>query len=130
MDFTTYNQETYTNWIKPREGHTAYNGHHGATAQNIKDVFNVHNVEITVLIEDGKIKCSNTLGFRFEVPEFTRPNFVTRLGIGSQANFSNNVEAYDIAFFFPQEQSSETSSEQSSEQGTEQNSSENSNQTS
>ena len=73
-----------------------------------------------------KIVCSNALGFSFEVPKFTRPNFVTRLGIGSQANFSNNVEAYDIALFFPQEQSSETSSEQS----TDQSSSENSNQTS
>ena len=95
-DFSTYNQETYTNWIKPREGHTAYDGHHGATAQNIKDVFNVHNVEIQVLDAGDKIVCSNALGFSFEVPKFTRPNFVTRLGIGSQANFSNNVEAYDI----------------------------------
>ena len=51
---------------------------------------------------------------------------MTRLGIGSQANFSNNVEAYDIAFYFPPEESTETSSETSSEQ----NSSENSNQTS
>ena len=96
MDFTTYNQETYTNWIKPREGHTAYNGHHGATAQNIKDVFNAHNLEITVLIEDGKIKCSNALGYRFEVNAFAGGGFVNRLGLGSQANFSNNIEAYDI----------------------------------
>ena len=96
MDFTTYNQETYTNWIKPREGHTAYDGHHGATAQNIKDVFNVHNVEIEVLIEDGKIKCSNALGYRFEVNAFAGGGFVNRLGLGSQVNFSNNIEAYDI----------------------------------
>ena len=96
VDFTTYNQETYTNWIKPREGHTAYNGTHGATAQNIKDVFNVHNVEITVLIEDGKIKCSNALGYRFEVNAFAGGGFVNRLGLGSQVNFSNNIEAYDI----------------------------------
>ena len=110
MDFQTYMQETYTNWIKPREGHTAYDGHHGATAQNIKDVFNVHNVEISVVDTGDKIVCSNRLGFSFEVPKFTRPNFVTRLGIGSQANFSNNVEAYDIAFYYPQEQSSDPSS--------------------
>ena len=96
MDFTTYNQETYTNWIKPREGHTSYNGHHGATAQNIKDVFNAHNLEITVLIEDGKIVCSNALGFSFEVNAFAGGGFVNRLGLGSQANFSNNIEAYDI----------------------------------
>ena len=96
VDFTTYNQETYTNWIKPREGHTAYDGHHGATAQNIKDVFNAHNLEITVLIEDGKIKCSNALGYRFEVNAFAGGGFVNRLGLGSQANFSNNIEAYDI----------------------------------
>ena len=96
VNFQTYNQETYTNWIKPREGHTAYDGHHGATAQNIKDVFNVHNIDIQVVDAGDKIVCSNTLGFRFEVPKFTRPNFVTRLGIGSQANFSNNLEAYDI----------------------------------
>ena len=96
MDFTTYNQETYTNWIKPREGHTSYNGTHGATAQNIKDVFNAHNLEITVLIEDGKIVCSNALGFSFEVNAFAGGGFVTRLGLGSQANFSNNIEAYDI----------------------------------
>ena len=126
MDFQTYIQETYTSWIKPREGHTAYDGRHGATAQNIKDVFNVHNVEISVEDAGDKIVCSNRLGFSFEVPKFTHPNFVTRLGIGSQANFSNNVEAYDIVFYYPQEQSSETSSEQS----TEQTSSENSNQTS
>ena len=96
VDFQTYIQETYTNWIKPREGHTAYDGTHGATAQNIKDVFNVHNVEITVLIEDGKIKCSNTLGYRFEVNAFAGGGFVNRLGLGSQVNFSNNIEAYDI----------------------------------
>lgn len=96
MDFTTYMQETYTNWIKPREGHTAYNGTHGATASSIKDVFNAHNLEITVLIEDGKIKCSNALGFRFEVNAFAGGGFVNRLGLGSQANFSNNIEAYDI----------------------------------
>ena len=96
VDFTTYIQETYTNWIKPREGHTSYNGTHGATAQNIKAVFNAHNLEITVLIEDGKIKCSNALGFRFEVNAFAGGGFINRLGIGSQANFSNNAEAYDI----------------------------------
>lgn len=96
MDFQTYIQETYTSWIKPREGHTSYNGLHGATAQNIKDVFNAHNLDITVLIEDGKIKCSNALGFRFEVNAFAGSGFVTRLGLGSQANFSNNIEAYDI----------------------------------
>ena len=96
MNFTTYAQDTYTSWIKPREGHTAYNGHHGATAQNIKDVFNAHNLEITVLIEDGKIKCSNALGFGFEVNAFAGSGFINRLGIGSQANFSNNIEAYDI----------------------------------
>lgn len=96
MDFTTYNQETYTSWIKPREGHTAYDGHHGATAQNIKDVFNCHNVEITVLIEDGKIKCFNALGYSFEINAFAGGGFINRLGIGSQANFSNNIEAYDI----------------------------------
>ena len=100
-DFSTYNQETYTNWIKPREGHTRYDGHHGATAQNIKDVFNVHNIDIQVVDAGDKIVCSNTLGFRFEVPKFTRPNFVTRLGIGSQANFSNNLEAYDIKILIP-----------------------------
>lgn len=96
MDFQTYIQETYTNWIKPREAHTAYNGRHGASVGNIKDVFNVHNVEITVLIEDGKIKCSNALGFRFEVNAFAGGGFVTRLGLGSQSGFSNNIEAYDI----------------------------------
>ena len=96
MDFQTYIQETYTSWIKPREGHTSYNGTHGATAQNIKDVFNAHNLEITVLIEDGKIKCSNALGYRFEVNAFAGGGFVNRLGLGSQANFSNNIEAYDI----------------------------------
>ena len=96
VDFQTYIQETYTSWIKPREGHTSYNGTHGATAQNIKDVFNVHNVEITVLIEDGKIKCSNALGYRFEVNAFAGGGFVNRLGLGSQVNFSNNIEAYDI----------------------------------
>lgn len=96
MDFTTYVQDTYTSWIKPREGHTNYNGLHGATAQQIKDVFNAHNLEITVLIEDGKIKCSNALGFRFEVNAFAGGGFVNRLGLGSQANFSNNIEAYDI----------------------------------
>lgn len=97
MDFTTYVQDTYLSWIKPREGHTAYNNHHGATVQNIKDVFNAHNLEITVLIEDGKIKCSNTLGFRFEVNAYAfAGGFVNRLGLGSQANFSNNAEAYDI----------------------------------
>ena len=96
VDFQTYIQETYTNWIKPREGHTAYNGTHGATAQNIKDVFNAHNLEITVLIEDGKIVCSNALGFSFEVNAFAGGGFVNRLGLGSQVNFSNNIEAYDI----------------------------------
>ena len=96
MNFSTYMEATYTSWIKPREGHTAYDGTHGATAQNIKDVFNVHNVEITVLIEDGKIKCSNTLGYRFEVNAFAGGGFVNRLGLGSQVNFSNNIEAYDI----------------------------------
>ena len=96
VNFQTYIQETYTSWIKPREGHTSYNGTHGATAQNIKDVFNVHNVEITVKVEDGKIKCSNALGFSFEVNAFAGGGFVNRLGLGSQVNFSNNIEAYDI----------------------------------
>ena len=96
MNFSTYMEATYTSWIKPREGHTSYNGTHGATAQNIKDVFNAHNLEITVLIEDGKIKCSNALGYRFEVNAFAGEGFVNRLGLGSQANFSNNAEAYDI----------------------------------
>ena len=96
MNFTTSYHDTYTSWIKPREGHTSYNGSNGATAQNIKDVFNAHNLEITVLIEDGKIKCSNALGYRFEVNAFAGGGFVNRLGLGSQANFSNNIEAYDI----------------------------------
>ena len=96
MNFTTSYHDTYTSWIKPREGHTSYNGTHGATAQNIKDVFNAHNLEITVLIEDGKIKCSNALGYRFEVNAFAGGGFVNRLGLGSQVNFSNNIEAYDI----------------------------------
>ena len=96
MDFQTYIQETYTSWIKPREGHTAYNGRHGAAAEKIKEVLNAHNLEITVLIEDGKIKCSNALGFRFEINAFAGGGFVNRLGLGSQANFSNNIEAYDI----------------------------------
>ena len=96
MDFTTSYHDTYTSWIKPREGHTSYNGSHGASADDIKGVFNCHNLEITVLIEDGKIKCSNALGYRFEVNAFAGGGFVNRLGLGSQANFSNNIEAYDI----------------------------------
>lgn len=96
MDFQTYIQETYTSWIKPREGHTAYNGLHGATVDDIKSVFNCHNLEITVLIENGKIKCSNALGYRFEINPFGGSGFINRLGVGSQANFSNDVEAYDI----------------------------------
>lgn len=96
MDMQTYVQETYTSWIKPREGHTAYNGSNGATADNIKTVFNCHNVEITVLIENGKIKCSNALGHRFEINTFGGRGFINRLGIGSQANYSSDAEAYDI----------------------------------
>lgn len=92
---TSYN-DTYTSWIKPREGHTSYNGSNGATANEIKGVFNCHNVEITVLIENNKIKCSNALGYRFEINPFGGGGFINRLGIGSQANFSNNAEAYDI----------------------------------
>ena len=96
MNFSTYMEATYTSWIKPREGHTSYNGSHGATADEIKGVFNCHNVEITVLFEDGKIKCSNALGYKFEVNAFAAGGFVNRLGLGSQVNFSNNIEAYDI----------------------------------
>ena len=96
MDFQTYIEATYTSWIKANEGHTRYNGSHGATASNIKEVFNAHNLEITVLIEDGKIKCSNAVGFRFEINPFAGSGFVNRLGIGSQNGFSNSVEAYDI----------------------------------
>lgn len=96
MDFSTYMEATYTSWIKPREGHTSYNGSHGATADDIKGVFNCHNVEITVLFEDNKIKCSNALGYRFEINAFSGGGFINRLGLGSQANFSNNAEAYDI----------------------------------
>lgn len=96
VDFQTYIEATYTNWIKSKQGHTSYDGLHGATAQNIKDVFNVHNVEITVVVEDGKIKCSNALGFKFEINAFAGSGFVTRLGLGSQNGFSNNVQAYDI----------------------------------
>ena len=96
MNFTTSYHDTYTSWIKPREGHTSYNGSNGATADDIKGVFNCHNVEITVLIENNKIKCSNALGYRFEINPFSGSGFITRLGLGSQANFSNNAEAYDI----------------------------------
>ena len=96
MNFTTSYHDTYTSWIKPREGHTSYNGSNGATADDIKGVFNCHNVEITVLFEDNKIKCSNALGYRFEINPFSGSGFITRLGLGSQANFSNNAEAYDI----------------------------------
>ena len=96
MDFQTYIQETYTSWIKPREGHTRYDGSHGTPVEKIKEVLNAHNLEITVLIEDGKIKCSNALGFGFEVNAFAGGGFVNRLGLGSQGNFSNNIEAYDI----------------------------------
>ena len=96
MDFQTYIQETYTSWIKPREGHTRYDGSHGTPVEKIKEVLNAHNLEITVLIEDGKIKCSNALGYRFEINPFGGGGFITRLGLGSQANFSNNAEAYDI----------------------------------
>ena len=52
--------------------------------------------DFSQLIEDGKIKCSNALGFRFEVNAFAGGGFINRLGLGSQANFSNNIEAYDI----------------------------------
>ena len=96
MNFTTSYHDTYTSWIKPREGHTSYNGSNGASADDIKGVFNCHNVEITVLFEDNKIKCSNALGFSFEINPFAGSGFINRLGIGSQANFSNNAEAYDI----------------------------------
>ena len=96
MNFTTSYHDTYTSWIKPREGHTSYNGSNGASADDIKGVFNCHNVEITVLFEDNKIKCSNALGYRFEINAFSGGGFITRLGLGSQANFSNNAEAYDI----------------------------------
>ena len=96
MDFQTYIQETYTSWIKPREGHTRYDGSHGTPVEKIKEVLNAHNLEITVLIEDGKIKCSNALGFGFEINAFAGGGFVNRLGLGSQVNFSNNIEAYDI----------------------------------
>ena len=96
MDFQTYIQETYTSWIKPREGHTRYDGSHGTPVEKIKEVLNAHNLEITVLIEDGKIKCSNALGFGFEINAFAGGGFVNRLGLGSQGDFSNNIEAYDI----------------------------------
>ena len=96
MDMRTSYLDTYTNWIKPREGHNRYDGTHGATADNIKDVFNAHNLEITVLIENGKLKCSNALGYSFEVNTFSGSGFVNRLGLGSQANFSDTAEAYDI----------------------------------
>ena len=49
-----------------------------------------------MLIEDNKIKFSNALGYRFEINPFAGSGFINRLGIGSQANFSNNIEAYDI----------------------------------
>ena len=96
MNMQTSYHDTYTSWIKPREGHTSYNGSHGATADEIKGVFNCHNVEITVLFEDNKIKCSNALGYSFEINPFGGSGFITRLGLGSQANFSNSAEAYDI----------------------------------
>ena len=96
MDMRTSYLDTYTNWIKPREGHNRYDGTHGATADNIKDVFNAHNLEITVLIENGKLKCSNALGFSFEINPFGGSGFINRLGLGSQANFSDTAEAYDI----------------------------------
>ena len=96
MNMRTSYLDTYTNWIKPREGHNRYDGTHGATADNIKDVFNCHNVEIKVLIENGKLKCSNALGYSFEVNVFGGSGFINRLGLGSQANFSDTAEAYDI----------------------------------
>ena len=96
MDMRTSYLDTYTNWIKPREGHNRYDGTHGATADNIKDVFNAHNLEITVLIENGKLKCSNALGYSFEINTFGGGGFINRLGLGSQANFSDTAEAYDI----------------------------------
>ena len=96
MDMRTSYLDTYTNWIKPREGHNRYDGTHGATADNIKDVFNCHNVEITVLIENGKLKCFNALGYSFEINTFSGSGFINRLGLGSQANFSDTAEAYDI----------------------------------
>ena len=96
MDMRTSYLDTYTNWIKPREGHNRYDGTHGATADNIKDVFNCHNVEIKVLIENGRLKCSNSLGYSFEVNVFSSNGFINRLGLGSQANFSDTAEAYDI----------------------------------
>ena len=96
MNFQTYMQETYTSWIKPREGHNRYDGSNGATADNIRDVFNCHNVEIKVLIENGKLKCSNALGYSFEINPFSGSGFINRLGLGSQANFSDTAEAYDI----------------------------------
>lgn len=96
MNMQTSYLDTYTSWIKPREGHTSYNGSHGASVDDIKGVFNCHNVEITVLFEDNKIKCSNALGYRFEINPFSGSGFINRLGLGSQANFSNNAEAYDI----------------------------------
>lgn len=99
VDFQTNTAQTYTSWIKAKEGYNRYDGTHGSTAQNIKDVFNVHNVEITVLIEDGKIKCSNTNGASFEINTYSGGGFVTRLGLGSLNGFSNNIEAYDIQVF-------------------------------
>ena len=96
MDMQTSYNDTYTSWIKPREGHNRYDGSHGATANDIKGVFNCHNVDIKILIENGKLKCSNALGYSFEVNVFSGGGFITRLGLGSQANFSDTAEAYDI----------------------------------
>ena len=96
MDMQTSYLDTYTSWIKPREGHNRYDGSNGATANDIKGVFNCHNVDIKVLIENGKLKCSNALGYSFEINPFGGNGFITRLGLGSQANFSDTAEAYDI----------------------------------
>lgn len=96
MNMRTSYLETYTSWIKPREGHNRYDGSNGATADNIRDVFNCHNVDIKILIENGKLKCSNALGYSFEINTFSGSGFINRLGLGSQANFSDTAEAYDI----------------------------------
>ena len=58
MNFTTSYHDTYTSWIKPREGHTSYNGSSGVSTKDSKGLCDCEDVEKTVLIEDNKIECA------------------------------------------------------------------------
>lgn len=95
IDFTS--NATIVNWIKCHVKYNEFDGQHGMSYDEFYRMFRVHEVLITVTLEDdGRLKVINGNGESAYLTPITTDNQRVRFGLGSLANFSAGLKFTDI----------------------------------